>query len=500
MVNDLNFVTPESEGISSESLLEFIDYFKELRINVHSFMVVRNGNIVAEGYYKPFDKDTKKRLYSCSKSITSFAIGKMYGEGLIDLHAPLVSYFPEVKNPDPVMAKVTVEDVLMMCIPQGKSSYCHLVQPDDPDIVEDEDWSVSFFSGRSVADKPSGRLFRYNSHGSSVLADLVKHVTGKNFLDYLRPELDKIGVSKDIDCIMSNTGVQWGASGVLATTRDFAKLGELLLNLGEYKGEQLLPRDYMERAVSKLRATVYSECIKPGSYGYGYQMWVEPYGYGMHGMRGQVVYCFPDKNMMVVINSNEPEYAVSLYYAASRLYKFAGAPIPEAPEAYARLKGVIDSLRIDRSFGEAHSELESMISGKTYVLNPNEAGVESFSLDFSGDEGIFTFVKCGEHKRLPFGYGVYSDTTFPDKSFYGKMSNVKSGREFRTISTGSWPLPDRLFIIADVSDDTPGSLGISFEFYGDEVAFEMRGSGEGILGNYNCTASGKIKEISKIAN
>jgi hypothetical protein len=66
MVNDLNFVTPESEGIPSEAIIDFLDYIEELSVNLHSFMLVRHGNIVAEGYYKPFDKDYKNRIYSCS--------------------------------------------------------------------------------------------------------------------------------------------------------------------------------------------------------------------------------------------------------------------------------------------------------------------------------------------------------------------------------------------------------------------------------------------------
>ena len=58
MIKDLNFVTPESEGIPSERIVEFIEYLREVRANVHSFIIARHGNIIAEGYYKPFDKDT----------------------------------------------------------------------------------------------------------------------------------------------------------------------------------------------------------------------------------------------------------------------------------------------------------------------------------------------------------------------------------------------------------------------------------------------------------
>lgn len=490
MINDLNFVTPESEGITSESILEFIDFFEEQKINIHSFLISRHGNIVAEGYFKPFDKDTKKRLYSCSKSITSLAVGKLFGEGLVDLQAPIASYFPDI-TPTDIMKEVTVEDALTMRVPMSGKSYCKFPGSNDPDTVEFQSFTNSFFSDYDTSDKPRGTLFRYNSLASSMLAELVLRVSGKNFLDYLRPELDKIGVARDIECIKTPNGVDWGASGVLATTRDFAKIGELVLNKGLYKGEELIPRAYMEKATSRLTDTVFAEGISSGSYGYGYQIWCEPYGYGLHGMRGQVVHCFPEKDFMVVINSNEPDFYKTHYYAASRIYKsISDKPLAENPTVYGELTEKIGNLRVDRSFGEAHSPAEKNVGGKKYTLKKNAMGIECFTLDFEEKRGVFTFVMNGEEKRLPFGYAECEDTVFPDRGFYGKQMNVKSGREFRTLCTGSWTSENRLLIFADVSDDTPGSLGIVFEFNGDSVSFEMRGAGEGILRDYNGYCSG----------
>ena len=66
MVKDLICVSPESEGLPSSAVLEFLDFIKEERFNMHSFMLVRNGKILTEAYYKPFDKDFMQRLYSGS--------------------------------------------------------------------------------------------------------------------------------------------------------------------------------------------------------------------------------------------------------------------------------------------------------------------------------------------------------------------------------------------------------------------------------------------------
>ena len=98
-MNGFEYRLPEQEGLASEKVIEFIDFIKRTRINLHSFMLLRHGKVLAEAYYKPFDKDTKRRLYSCSKSIVSLAVGLAATNGLITLDAPLVNYFPEIKTP-----------------------------------------------------------------------------------------------------------------------------------------------------------------------------------------------------------------------------------------------------------------------------------------------------------------------------------------------------------------------------------------------------------------
>ena len=66
MVNDLIYVTPEEEGLSSKNVVKFIRRLREMRINIHSFMLVRNGRIMTEAYYKPF---TKTLCIDCIRAV-----------------------------------------------------------------------------------------------------------------------------------------------------------------------------------------------------------------------------------------------------------------------------------------------------------------------------------------------------------------------------------------------------------------------------------------------
>ena len=186
MVNDLIYVTPEEEGLSSKNVVKFIRRLREMRINIHSFMLVRNGRIMTEAYYKPFHENFMHRLYSCSKTYVSLAIGKLIGEGKIRLEDRIIYSFPDLldREQGKYMKECTIEDTLKMSVPMLTDTYAD-------DIKE---WAWSCFN-RLPDLKPAGTVFNYNTSGSFILDVNVERVTGKNFLEYLRPEFEKIGVS-----------------------------------------------------------------------------------------------------------------------------------------------------------------------------------------------------------------------------------------------------------------------------------------------------------------
>ena len=111
--------TPEAEGLSSEAILKFIDAVDAVRdssIELHSFMIVRHGKVLAEGWWSPYRHDLKHTMYSASKSFTSTAIGLAEAEGKLKLTNKVVSFFPE-SLPDtvsPYLAQMDIDDLLKM--------------------------------------------------------------------------------------------------------------------------------------------------------------------------------------------------------------------------------------------------------------------------------------------------------------------------------------------------------------------------------------------------
>lgn len=489
MVNDLVFTTPEKAGLSSKKVLKFIDKTREMRINLHSFMLVKNGEILTEGYYKPFHKDFMHRLYSCSKTFVSLAIGKLAGEGKIRLEDKIIDYFPDLldREQGKWMKECTIEDALKMSVPMLTDTYTQ-------DMKE---WAWSFFN-RLPDLKPAGTVFNYNTSGSFILDVIVERVTGKTFLEYLRPEFDKIGVSKDIWCVKAPDNYSWGGSGVVATLRDFAKVGELIMNLGEYKGEQLLPRWYMEKATT----TQIYNCMENNSIGYrgrgyGYQIWMHDDGFCLSGMGAQMVFCFPKKNFMFVCQGDTQSSAdyssrMLLHLVKDYFYdEMSDSELPVDEVSFNALQERVNALTVNIPIGKDDSPFAGQIDGVTYRLQDNALGWKNFRFDFSKKGGVLTYENARGVKQIPFGCNEYADITFPETDYYDTKVGTPAGRGLRALATVSWVEEKKILLRVNFIDINLGNIYINFGFKGDEVGICAMKRAEFFAWDYEGYAGGK---------
>jgi CubicO group peptidase (beta-lactamase class C family) len=86
---------PEAQGVASSGVLDFINAVESARLNVHSLMLVRRGQVVAEGWWAPYASHLKHTMYSLSKSFTSTAVGMAVAEGRLKVDDKVVSFFPQ---------------------------------------------------------------------------------------------------------------------------------------------------------------------------------------------------------------------------------------------------------------------------------------------------------------------------------------------------------------------------------------------------------------------
>ncbi len=498
MINDLIFCKPEEAGLDSAQISKFLARLKERKTNLHSFMLARGGKILAEAYYKPFDKDFMHRIYSSSKTYVAVAVGLLIEEGKVRLEDKLAELLPEYANEDMHvwLKECTVEDALKMSVPMLTDTYFAL---------DYEAWAWTFFNHptRSKALKPAGTVFNYNTSSSFILDVLVEKITGKPFLEYMRPIFDKIGVSKDIWCVKSPDGYSWGGSGVVCTLRDFAKFAELLLYKGEYKGEQLLPRWYLERATSKQISNIFEnrysmrhEC------GYGYQIWITKQGFAMLGMGSQMAFCFPEKDFLFVCQgdtqcNSDAEGDYIYEHVVHELYDALRDESLPVGREYAALKAELNSLSLHVDYGEKDSKFSNEIYGAKYYLAENPMGWKWFRFDFEGGRYEITYENERGEKSIPFGMNEFVKGVFPENHYYDKQVGRPADRALDCMASASWTEERKLLLRIYIVDSSLGNCFMTFGFKGEEVGVMMYKRAEFFLDDYCGFAGGKRKNKAR---
>lgn len=331
----LERATPESQGISSDHLREFLNETAQAdRTDIHQILVVRNEKVICECGFDPYPAGMWHVSYSLCKSITGMAIGMLIEEGKISLQDRMIDFFKKRIRINTLRQKdITVEDLLTMraCVDFNESG-----------IVTGDDWVRGFLeSGLTGTPKED---FEYNSMNSYMISAIITEVTGESMMEYLRPRLwEPLGISQ-IFWESCPKGITKGGWGLFIRPEDVAKLGILCLNKGVWRGKRILPEQWVEASCTK-HATPPDSM---GRYGYGYQIWMgsREGSFNFNGMLGQNMIAYPDLNMLVVTNAGSSELfqncrlmeIVKKYFETNY---FPAEVLPENTLAYARLQNTV---------------------------------------------------------------------------------------------------------------------------------------------------------------
>lgn len=403
---------PERLGVSSAAILDFLDAVERSDHELHSFMFVRRGNVVAEGWWDPYRPELKHTMYSTSKSFTSTAVGFAVSEGLLSVEDRVVSFFPD-ELPDtvsPYLAGLTVRDVLTMTTGQD---------PDPTGIVtSDSNW-VKTFLATPIVHEPGSR-FLYNTLGTYMLSAIVTAVTGEKVIDYLTPRLfEPLGIT-DVDWEVDPQGRNTGGWGLRIRTEAMAKFGQLYLQDGVWDGEQVLPEGWVEEATT---ASILQEPELPDSVrrasdwlqGYGYQFWrCRHDAFRADGAFGQFIIVMPDQDAVVVITSESADLQAEINLVWEYLLPaMQDGTLPEDDEAAARLRDRLATLALPLPVSAAAPAPAVAVGGATYAVAPNERGIESLS--YACAEATCTLTMAVDSGEYTFAFGdghwEYGETT-----------------------------------------------------------------------------------------
>ena len=285
--------TPEKEGISSEAIQQFVQNLEEKIDAVHSFILLRNGKLIAQGWWNPYNTETPHVMHSLSKSFTSTAVGFAVQEGLLSLNDPIIQFFPNKTPTAPSwqLKNMRIRDLLTM-------NTGHIEEPTV--WFSDGDWA-KFFLAQEVPLSP-GTHFKYNSPATYMLSAIIQKVSGQKLVDYLTPRLfDPLAIEKP-EWDECPNGINTGGWGLNIKTEDIAKLGQLYLQKGVWNGERLLKTDWVGMATSKQTSNG-SDPNNDWNQGYGFQFWRCRYdNYRGDGAFGQYCIVIPEHNAVLALS------------------------------------------------------------------------------------------------------------------------------------------------------------------------------------------------------
>ncbi|GGX88191.1 hypothetical protein GCM10010358_47830 [Streptomyces minutiscleroticus] len=341
---------PAAQGVDARGVHAFLDAVEAAPdIEPHSLMILRHGHLVASGWWAPYTPERRQLLYSLSKSFTSAAAGLAVAEGLLDLDAPVVSYFPEFEADvtDPRSRAMRVRHVASMASGHVAETLERALRLDRNEIVR------GFLL--LPPERDPGTVFAYNQPATHTLAAIVQRVTGQSLTAYLRPRLlDPLGIG-EVAWQQFPPGRDLGFSGLHATTDAIARLGLLHLQGGVWDGERLLPAAWIAEATRAHVPTSDGTDVKTDwQQGYGFQFWMSRHGYRGDGAYGQFCVVLPEYDAVIATTAATEQMQLLLDAVWDLLLPaFGPVPLEGREEEDAALGERLAGLRLAPAVGAA---------------------------------------------------------------------------------------------------------------------------------------------------
>jgi len=276
--------------------------------NIHSVLIIKDNKLVLEEYFYGNKRDQKHFIASVTKSVTGTCAGIAMDQHLIsDLNTPLCNFFPEYSSSIGAGEKKEITLYHLLTMTAGfqwdEQSYSYLDSRNSSTAAGSSGDCIKYLFEKPLSDRP-GEKFVYNSVLPATMGEIIKKASGLRLDQFAETYLFEPLHIKDYYWeVMSDGRIQAGG-GLSILPRDLAKLAMLYLNEGEYLGQRIVSKEWIQKSGARL-----TQCEGPEYWNH----W-GPHQYRIHdrivdvfsgaGLGGQWIFGVPALNLVVVLTSD----------------------------------------------------------------------------------------------------------------------------------------------------------------------------------------------------
>jgi CubicO group peptidase (beta-lactamase class C family) len=294
------------------------------------FIVLKDGAVLAEQYFNGTRASDRHLLMSITKSVTGTLAGILIERGVVDAHALVTDYLPELKGT--IYDGATVRNLLDMTVAMRGGSF-------EPAEVRRVDQAAGWVPRDSnsppglraylatLTNKAGthGERFLYLTHSTIVLSWILERATHTDFAQLLQQEIwAKLGAEHSAYVLLDAYQEAYTAPGLNTTLRDLARFGQMMLQNGRYNGQRIVPREWIDDIRMGGDPNAWRAAQTESSFGNGLRghkngsyrsnWWIAEKSCGRYaafGLGGQVLVIDPVANVVVAKFSSPPNLAIA---------------------------------------------------------------------------------------------------------------------------------------------------------------------------------------------
>jgi CubicO group peptidase (beta-lactamase class C family) len=294
---------PASEGIETDRIHTFIKNLHANHKNIHSVLIIRNNKLVSESYFAGWHRERLHTLRSASKSFISTLTGIAADKGYLTIDQKVFDFFPEyahLRNSEKEIIEIKHLLTMTSGLKWDEKTYVYDRVRNDELALDASDDRLGYILGKEMESSP-GEKFVYNSGGPFLQAEILRRVTGEDIYVYSEKHFFKpLGIT-NFFWRKERDGQIPAAGPLFLCPRDMAKLGQLFLDGGKWKGTQIVSPEWVSEASATFIGNELSQA------GYGYNWWTaretindqQVRIYMARGNGGQFIFVIPDLNAVV---------------------------------------------------------------------------------------------------------------------------------------------------------------------------------------------------------